>query len=71
VFYIGGGKVVSIYTRKVYTIEDYRETMLRDYNSVLDVIADQNLRNQRPSAENFPIKEANAPLRNPWLPARR
>jgi hypothetical protein len=52
VFYIGGGKVMDMYSREPVSIEDFRETFLK-WGSVRTVAEEEDL---QPEAEVFQIK---------------
>ncbi|HVU87414.1 MAG TPA: hypothetical protein VHD36_08830 [Pirellulales bacterium] len=52
VFYIGGGKVMDMYSREPVSIEEFRETFL-EWGSVTTVADDEDL---EPKAEDFQIK---------------
>jgi hypothetical protein len=52
VFYVGGGKVVDMYSRKPLSIEDFRKTFLR-WKSVRIVAEQKHL---QPNANDFQIK---------------
>ena len=52
VFYIGGGNVMDMYSRKPVSIDDFRETFL-EWGSVTTVAEDEDL---EPEAEDFQIK---------------
>jgi len=52
VFYVGGGKVMDMYSREPVPIEEFRDTFLR-WGSVTTVAENEDL---EPEAEEFQIK---------------
>jgi hypothetical protein len=65
VFYIGGGKVMDMYSREPETIEDFRDTFLR-WRSV-KIVAEKE--DREPEADEFQIKSVRRVIVD-WKPAK-
>ena len=63
VFYLGNGRIVTIYNSKVYTIGQYQEHIRDDWASPNDYAA---LTNTTIPVTTFKITQDNRPLPNPF-----